>query len=278
MILSGYTFGPYINQNQIIMLKIIALVVSVFAGFTAYMLSEKEVACNATPPVASTIDIDFNPNSVADEQPFYYGIDSRFMHQVTRERVLTAQTIEDLYPENTVSATQKFTEIKLSLMDPEIELSERDYGKLLSPAQKELLRTCNYASNLYLTSYYSSFDMNSASKIHNHIVYYMTVIPEVEAEYEGGRAAVIRYLREQMNEQTKDIPTSEIKPGRIKFTVDKKGIVRNVSVDSPSGFVEIDEAFLTHIAMMPGEWTPAKNANGENIDQELIFFYGSFGC
>ena len=106
----------------------------------------------------------------------------------------------------------------------------------------------------------------------------MTVIPEVEAEYEGGEQAMVRYLRDKMEDQTSFIDMSKVKPGRIKFTVDKKGIIRNVNLDSTVGFSEIDEAFMRHIAMMPGKWAPAKNAKGENIDQELIFFYGSFGC
>lgn len=261
------------------MIKITVFIASVFLGLTAFVFSNKKTVSTASCQTHEPIAVDFLNEIKSNSQPFYYGVDSRFIHQVTKKQLHEANSIEDIYPENTVHDSQEFNEIKLTVMpDPEVEITEKVDSKLLSTAQKELLLTCNYSTNLYLTSYYSTFDMATANTINNHIVYYMTVIPEVEAEYEGGEQAMVRYLRDKMEDQTSFIDMSKVKPGRIKFTVDKKGIIRNVNLDSTVGFSEMDEAFMRHIAMMPGKWAPAKNAKGENIDQELIFFYGSFGC
>lgn len=263
------------------MIKMTIFIASVFLSITAFVLTEKQSTDNNQCQKIETVKtLNLEENKITSStRNFYYGVDSRFMHQVTRKQLHEANSIEDIYPDNTVDDSQEFNEIKLTVMpDPEIVISEKVDNKLLSKAQKELLKKCDYSTNLYLTSYYSTFDMATANTIHNHIVYYMTIIPEVEASYEGGEKAMLSYLRDRMQDQTSMIDMENIKPGRIKFTIDEKGIVRNVNLDSSSGFTEIDEAFLTHIAMMPGTWTPAQNEKGQDITQELIFFYGSVGC
>ncbi len=263
------------------MIKMTIFIASIFLSITAFVLTDKHSTDNNQCQKIETVKaVNLEEDKTSSTtRNFYYGIDSRFLHQVTKKQLHEANSIEDIYPKNTVQESQKFNEIKLTIMpDPEIVISEKVNSKLLSAAQKELLQQCDYSTNLYLTSYYSTFDVATANTINNHIVYYMTVIPEVEAKYKGGKQEMLRHLREKMEEQTSLIDMSKIKPGRIKFTVDKNGIIRNVNLDSTLGFGEIDEAFMTHIAMMPGEWTPAKNAKGENVDQKLIFFYGSFGC
>ena len=261
------------------MIKITVLVASVLLSITAFVFTESQSTNARVCQASEAIAVDFPEKIKSNTPPFFYGVDSRFMHQVTKKQLQEANSIVDIYPENTVDDSQEFNEIKLTIMpDPEVEISKKVNNRLLSAAQKELLQKCDYSSNLYLTSYYSTFDMATANTINNHIVYYMTVIPEVEAEYDGGKPAMLRYLRDKMEDQTSMIDMEKVKPGRIKFTIDKKGVVRNINLDSSSGFSEIDKAFLTHIGMMPGKWTPAKNAKGENISQELFFFYGSFGC
>jgi len=47
---------------------------------------------------------------------------------------------------------------------------------------------------------------------------------------------------------------------------------------STSGYDSFDESMIALITSLQGEWTPAKNAKGENISQELILFYGTAGC
>ncbi len=263
------------------MIKMTIFIASIFLSITAFVLTDKHSTDNNQCQKIETmkaVNLEEDKTS-STARNFYYGVDSRFIHQVTRKQLHESNTIEDIYPENTVNDSQEFNEIKLTVMlDPEIVISEKVDNKLLSKAQKELLKKCDYSTNLYLTSYYSTFDMATANTINNHIVYYMTIIPEVEALYEGGEKAMLFYLRDRMENQTSMVDMENIKPGRIKFTIDEKGIVRNVNLESSSGFTEIDEAFLTHIAMMPGTWTPAKNEKGQNISQKLIFFYGSAGC
>ena len=176
------------------MIKMTIFIASIFLSITAFVLTDKHSTDNNQCQKIETmkaVNLEEDKTS-STARNFYYGVDSRFIHQVTRKQLHESNTIEDIYPENTVNDSQEFNEIKLTVMlDPEIVISEKVDNKLLSKAQKELLKKCDYSTNLYLTSYYSTFDMATANTINNHIVYYMTIIPEVEALYEGGETSYV---------------------------------------------------------------------------------------
>jgi hypothetical protein len=40
----------------------------------------------------------------------------------------------------------------------------------------------------------------------------------------------------------------------------------------------LDKEVLELIVKMPGNWEPAENANGEKVEQELVFAFGIIGC
>ncbi len=107
---------------------------------------------------------------------------------------------------------------------------------------------------------------------------YLMIAPEKQAAYVNGMDALIDYLKESNKKNTVIVRRSELKPGKLYFTVNKEGTISNVELISTSGYPYIDKVLTELITNAPGEWEPAENSKGERVDQKLILFFGIVGC
>ena len=110
------------------------------------------------------------------------------------------------------------------------------------------------------------------------VIYYMSVIPETEAKYHAGAESMMDYITDGNFAYLKDLKEYMLRPGSIKFTVTAEGKIDNVIQDSSCGFLFVDDILFARIKNMPGHWKPAKSYNGQNVDQQFVFFYGKKGC
>ena len=108
--------------------------------------------------------------------------------------------------------------------------------------------------------------------------YFITVVPEKQAEYIGGQNLLIDYLRANSNPHTTGIEQKNLKPGQYTFTVNKEGSISKARLGTSSGYPEVDNILLDLIRNMPGKWIPATNSQGERVEQEYVFFFGVDGC
>lgn len=107
---------------------------------------------------------------------------------------------------------------------------------------------------------------------------YLAVIPEKQAEYEGGRDALMEYLKENSREARASQQMDKLKPFKLFFTVTKKGTIENVKLGGTSGYLAIDNTMIELITKAPGKWKSAENSKGEKEDQELVVSFGLTGC
>ena len=62
---------------------------------------------------------------------------------------------------------------------------------------------------------------------------------------------------------------------KLSFIVTKEGTITQVKHDAmTTGYTSIDQKLMELIKNIPGEWTPAENANGEKMDYEFVFTFG----
>lgn len=107
---------------------------------------------------------------------------------------------------------------------------------------------------------------------------YLAVVPEKQAEYEGGTDALMEYLKENSKEARASMQMDELPPFELVFTVTKKGTIENAKLDGSSGYLWIDNTMIELITKAPGKWEPAENSKGEKLDQELVVLFGLRGC
>lgn len=207
-----------------------------------------------------------------------YKVGSRYMYTISKTDLHQAKSILDILPQNAAEKTGTFQKVKVTLYDDGEGVSELGDQATLNAAQIDLLQTTNYASSLQVSAIYQDEQTKARRRTYDSLIYYLSITPEQEAEFAEGYDALIRYLKENSKEETAIIRKDQLKPGQFSFIVTKEGTISQVELKSSCGYKSVDQALLDLIEGMPGKWKPAIDADGNKIDQELIFFFGVDGC
>ena len=103
------------------------------------------------------------------------------------------------------------------------------------------------------------------------------VRPE-DAEFPGGDAAMIKFLREEAIDKLSISARAEINMASVSFTVDQRGKVSRAVIVEPTGNDETDDAIVNALKRMP-TWTPSHDDEGNTFEQTFEFVFGTnFGC
>jgi len=242
---------------------------------------------NPSSTTQNKVSSDINPNAnfvlPGFEKPItqselVYNIDSRFIAQITKSNLLNSKSIGDIFPKEATEKVSSYLSNEIYLLNQTKEISEVGKGDILNDAQVKLLQKIDYSNNILVKANYTLKNKSIGSLYDYPLTYYMTIIPETEAEFSGGNEKLIAYLKENSKEATDIISRENLKPGRVNFTVTKSGSISNVHLESTSGYPSVDEVLVNIVEKMPQKWNPAVDMNGEKVDQELVFFFGIQGC
>ncbi len=234
----------------------------------------QEVSCN---PIGIP---DYLSSSTPVDLDFVYSIDSRFVNTITKEDLDKAQSVIDIIPTNDGKIIESYHNIQLSTFyeNDKKQIKKKSQDDVLNKAQIQLLRSMNCTSSFYITGNIKKVYKEGERLVDDTLVYYMTVVPDQPTVYKKGKGALITYLKENSKEAIAIAQKDHLKPRKVSFIVTKDGTIGHVTLTDTSGYHSIDEKMLELIQEMSGNWEPATNAKGENVDQELTFFFGLMGC
>lgn len=216
-----------------------------------------------------------------------YKVESRFMSRITKKDLLNAKSIIDILPKKATQSTEAYKNTSISILHRDNRVSiiynnkaitELGNNSVLNAAQLKLLQSVDYSTNIRITSLCKKKNAITGKLEEYDLVYYMTIVPEKEATVIAGHDALINYLKKNSKAATVFITEDQLKPGKVSFTVTKKGTIAKVRIMSTSGYSFIDKTLVELINNMPQKWNAATNSKGEKVDQELIFFFGQQGC
>jgi hypothetical protein len=214
----------------------------------------------------------------ASPSPFLMKIEPRFHTRISKEKIALAEKISDLVPENATTGMYSFRDVKVYFDADGEKKIEIGKNEILNENQKNLLSSIDYSEDFHVeASCVYDNPKTGAMEVYD-FVYYISVVPEKEAEYAPGADALIQYLRDNSQNEIDRMSGNQLQPGRIEFTVTSDGNIKDVTLNSTSGYMHIDVAFLELIPKTSGKWEPALNAKGEKIEQRLTFFFGMEGC
>jgi len=213
-----------------------------------------------------------------EESDLLYDVSSRFIATISKDKLHNAVSILDIVPEEGTEGLENFHTVSVSVIRNGEDITEAGHGDALNAAQIQLLQTADYSTNIHVNSFCMKRDATTGQLENYELVYYITVTPEKEAYYLGGREALIALLKANLKEKTAFISKDQLRPGQVSFTVTRDGTVDHVKLTSSCGYEMIDEALVEQIRTMPQRWTPATDAKGANVDQGLVFFFGMQGC
>ena len=209
---------------------------------------------------------------------FTYRVGSRFITTITKSDLANAQTIYDIYPQKATEDKKAFNDNKLALLADGGNISAYGNGIELTEEQKQLFQKMNYSDNFYLHVDCSYEFGESGYTNEEYIIYYVTIVPEQEAEYKSGETAFIDYLKTKSSDYIQDLDSKKLRPGKLAFDINTDGQIENVKLEHTCGYNNIDQRMMDILNNVPGEWTPAKDAEGNPVAQTYLFDFGMVGC
>lgn len=249
-------------------------------GALAFRSSTSEIRPSASTetPCNSTLKINYlRYNQFRDlvGPPVFYKVDSRFLATVTQEKLHAASSIREILPATSHTEIEEFLGVTVTVFREGVEIRESGQGEFLTPAQIHLLQSTNYSNTIRIEANYKNKDKVG---MQTGFVYYISITPAQKAEYAGGYTALIDYLKNNSEDKILSLNQDQLRAGKVVFTVGKTGTIAQARLEESSGFAALDKAMLELIKKIPGNWKPAKNASGEAVEQDLVFFFGREGC
>jgi len=206
----------------------------------------------------------------------YYGVDARF-EAVKKATVHNATTIYDFLNAGEKEQIEHINSVDVIIVkDNQLsQISALGTTDEFTDEQKEILKSTDYFSHFTIRTEFKVKNKDTGKLEERFFGPHITVAPEKQATYVNGKEALIEYLKVNSKASMNVIKGDNLGAIKLSFIVSKDGIVKDVKHDAmTTGYTSIDNRFIELLKTIPGKWTPAENAKGEKIDQELVFTFG----
>ena len=141
-----------------------------------------------------------------------------------------------------------------------------------------MLKNAKLGDNILLVAYFEEkIPVTHVENTFDHLVYYISIVPEQSAAFPQGKDALINFLKKESEPYVAFLDQRNLKPARISFTIHKNGEVGEVKLLDTCGDSAVDVELVNIVQKLPN-WNAAKNEKGENVNQEMVFFFGRRGC
>ena len=204
-------------KKNILILSTVLIVLSL----TAYVVSsskvsetiQKETASSEPVAIGKQVVQDFNLSGYPD---FVYNVDSRFIANITKEKLHKATSLLDFLPKEQTDKVFRYKSVSVEIIENDMQIFKKNElgdNEVLTPAQLKLLRSTDYSTNFFILARFQEKNEVNGDLIDNYFSPHFTVIPENEAVYKNGNEALIAYLKENSIEKTTIVDKYTLKPG-----------------------------------------------------------------
>ena len=213
------------------------------------------------------------------EVNFYYNVGTRFKG-ISKEEIQLAKSFKDYMINDHFDRITEIHSLKLIFFkdDQHSNQQEEHKGSVISEKQRQLLLDAPISSNFVLEAHCTRKMMNAHRLEKANYTPHLTIVPSIQASYKGGVDALISYFKENSKDVIKHAQSDQLTPAKIYFTVNKHGSIENIKLSNTTSYPEIDKHMVELVKEMPLNWTPAKDENGNNVNQELVYFFAVEGC
>ncbi len=209
-----------------------------------------------------------------------------FTPPLNRENLHKAKLISDVIPDcpthwNTII---DYVAINIMVISNGTIISEESTNDVLTEKQRRILYDADLNTEVSIKIKYKYKDTTYAIGGNERIKtmrFKAAIVPATEAEFPGGYAKAIEYVKENIVKKIATVDTSKRTPFMTAtFTVDENGKINNAKIVKSSYKPELDKLLLDEIYKMPN-WKPAVDADGKKVKQEFKIasvFYSGGGC
>jgi hypothetical protein len=210
---------------------------------------------------------------------FIYDIGPRF-NSIKKTDLDTAKSFTDFIGDEHAQRIVSYHSLSVIILDGDKKTETKATGTegVFTAAQIKLLQSSDYSTNLLIWAEYKEKNVETGLVEDSDWTPYLTIVPEKQATYVSGKAALMDFLRENSEESRANVDPDKFRPAKLFFTVTSNGEITKVKLDRTSGYPYVDEKMIELITKAPGKWQPAENIKGEKVDQELVVSFGLRGC
>lgn len=254
-------------KKRIIIFSLIVVTVSIAAY--SFINRESKVINNSH---ELERNLPSTPALVKDKEPldFFFYIGSRF-ESIKKSDITKATSIYDFISveDKKQIKTLNATELILVVNDKRTNIREYGTAENLTSEQLNMLQSLDYSKHFVMKAIYENYD----SEHHDFNPHY-TVVPETQATYSEGNKALLQYLKENKSKDNRFIDEKKMQAVKVSFTISANGTMTNVKLDRTTGYPQLDLELKELIKNVPEHWIPAKNQDGNPVDQELVMSFG----
>ncbi|MEP6796165.1 MAG: TonB family protein [Saprospiraceae bacterium] len=211
-------------------------------------------------------------------QSIKYEVHGLYVNPVKKEILNIAETMSDINPGYPASWVSDYISSGISATCNGKVMNAIGQNDKLSTDQKNILASADLGTDIDFDIMYNyKNSVTDISELHGmHFSY--TVVPEVEAEYPGGKQQMSKYIDEKIIHKISQNNSKKINPAILRFTINAKGEIVNAKIIKSSDDPKTDKIILKAIQKML-KWKPAQEANGSKVKQEFEISVGNNdGC
>lgn len=210
---------------------------------------------------------------------FIHSLKPRF-NSITKSELRNAKSFEDFIGQEHANRIVKYKRLSVILLDGDekTDIQETGTSGTFNDKQLALLHSFDHSTNILIwADYDEKFDF-SEDIVAETWTPYLTIVPESQTTYSTGIESLLSDIQDKSMNLWSNVDTDNLKPARLFFTVTKEGLIEGLFIDNSCGYEHIDEKMKSFILSSTGKWSPAKDENGNPVDQELVLSYGALGC
>lgn len=229
---------------------------------------------NVQPEIIKTNNSDdFKPTD------FYIDFGTRFS-PLTKTTIENAQRVHAFLRTQDIELIKKIKTVEIIpiINDERNDINLKGTAEMMTEAQMTFLKNAPYSTNFVVSVVYERHKNIGTSYEQYLFTPHYTVAPETSASYKSGKEALISLLYTQTQFERIGLIEKKLMPAKLYFTVTSAGDITDLKMDKSSGYPLIDQKIKRLLEQTSGSWIPAKDANGNTVDQELVVTLGIEGC
>lgn len=210
-------------------------------------------------------------------QDLAYEVRGKYLRTVTKDVLEHSNLLSDIIAGYPVNWVKEYVSVDvLTEKDGKTEIAKGE-NQVLNTEQKSILNKADLESEVHINVRYISINSVTERKENNEMVVKMTVVPDIQAEFEGGYENLKKYLKDNLIDRIIENTPPEFQKGKVVFKIDPNGKLVDAEILESSGDTNMDIFLLEVFRNMPN-WKPAQNATGEKVKQRFEFSMGIGGC
>lgn len=211
---------------------------------------------------------------------FLYDFGPRFEVTIKKGDLDKVKSATYFYTEEEIESIVSFKSAAIIVIENEAPSATRAYGTdpVLNTTQIELLNSFGHSTNFQIGGEFVRKNKDTGQLEDGFSRPHVTVVPEKQVEYVDGKEALIQYLINGSKDQISKLDQNKLQPGKVHFIVTENGVISDVKFSLTCGYRNVDELMIKLIINAPGNWSLAKDLNGNPVPQELVFSFGDMSC